>query len=275
MRAGALRAGVVSALLACSVASARTAPVEKAIVRDVAHARGTVVLVHAGGWSGPDRQRQWDLDWWPGRMFREAGWSTASIDYAAGQAGLASVSEQLAAAMARTPGWPVCAYGESAGGHLALLAAAALPGLRCVITMGAPTDLERWRDDAAVEGRGTSLGVYGETVVPTFGGGPIDDRWEPAVQAPRVRARVLLVGQGDDQVLPIAGQLQAFADALPRTEVDVTPPGDYADPDQRYLHGTLSPAARGDLEARMRAFLAPVARFVRLRRGRDRLARAR
>jgi hypothetical protein len=208
-------------------------------------------------------------------MFRAAGWSTASIDYAAGQAGLASVSEQLTAAMARTPGRPVCAYGESAGGHLALLAAAALPGLRCVITLGAPTDLERWRDDAAVEGRTASLGVYGETVVPTFGGGPIDPRWEPAAQAARVRARVLLIGQDDDQVLPIAGQLEAFTDAQPRAEVDVTPPGDAADPYQRYLHGTLSPSARADLEARMRVFLAPLARFVRLRPGRGHPSRAR
>jgi acetyl esterase/lipase len=255
-------AGVSVAIAACAlalpVAAASADELQPAIVRDVRHPRGTVVLVHAGGWVGPDRERQWALDWWPGAVFRRAGWSTRTIDYAAGKAGLGSVTAEIAAAIARSPRRPVCAYGESSGGHLALLAAAALPRMRCVIGLGAPTDFERWRSDAVREGRAFSLTSYSQTVVPTFGAGRVEDAWEPVAAAARIRARVLLVGQADDEVLPIAGQLDAFHAVHPRTDVLLTPAGDPNDPRQRYLHGTLSPAARAELERRMLTFLMPV-----------------
>jgi hypothetical protein len=255
-----LAAACLAAIAATAGAEASVAP---AIFRDVPRSRGTVVLVHGGGWAGPDRPRQWKIDWWPGAVFRAAGWSTVAIDYAAGKDGLGSVTAEITAALARARRRPVCAYGESAGGHLALLAAASLPRLRCVMTLGAPTDFDRWRDDAVREGRAFSLTTYSETVVPVFGAGHVDDAWQPVAQGQRIRARVLLVGQSDDEVLPIAGQLQAFAAVHPRTEVLLAERGDPADPGQHYLHGTFSPSGRAAFEARLRSFLAPLGRLLR------------
>lgn len=257
---GVIWIGVV--LCSCTGASARAAegPVNAAIERDVARARGTVVLVHAGGWSGPDLRRELAMDAWPGSVFRSAHWNTISIDYSAGKSGLASVASQIAAARATAHRGRVCVYGESAGGHLALLAAAELPGLRCVITLGAPTDFEAWREDAAFELNTTSMGAYAQTAAIAFGAGPSESSWQPVAVADGITARVLLIGQGDDQVLPIMGQLRSFATASPKTDVLVTAPGDYSDPEQHYLHGTLSASARTDFEARLRAFVTPARR---------------
>lgn len=256
-------AGVmVVCALGCAAAPAAGERAREAVIRDVPKPRGTVVLVHAGGWSGPNQERQRALDRWPGALFRAAGWSTSAIAYAAGKDGLASVSREIEAARARTPRRPLCVYGESAGGHLALLAAAAQPRVRCVMTFGAPTDLDRWRDDAAREGRALSLAFYWQTAYPLFGSGKGSYPWQPVRQAHRIRARVLLAGQADDEILPIRGQLDGFAAVHPRTETLVTEAGDPNDPGDQYLHGTISPAGRAALEARLRGFL-PAARLAR------------
>jgi alpha-beta hydrolase superfamily lysophospholipase len=63
------------------------------------------------------------------------------VDYPKGGAAVASVLRSYDKVRARYPGLPVCLYGESAGGHLALLVAAARPDVACVETAGAPTDL--------------------------------------------------------------------------------------------------------------------------------------
>lgn len=240
--------GVIAVLALCAPASAHD--VYDPIHRDVPRARGLVVLVHGGGWAGPDQPRQWNIDWWPGRMFRAAHWSTVAIDYAAGTDGLNSVLSELRAALATAPRGRVCVYGESSGGHLALLAAAQLPALRCVITLGAPTDLDRWRDDAARGGEPGWVGTYAETVPQTFGPGPVAPEWEPVRVADRIAAPVLMVGQGDDRALPIRGQMEAFATVKPSTALLVTGPGA-----QPYLHGSFSQTSRQQFEARMRAFL--------------------
>jgi acetyl esterase/lipase len=64
------------------------------------------------------------------------------VDYPKGGAAVGSVLRSYDKVRARYPGLPVCLYGESAGGHLALLVAAARPDVACVETAGAPTDLE-------------------------------------------------------------------------------------------------------------------------------------
>lgn len=278
---GFLRTGASVVLSACACATGPASAAESlqdTIIRDVPGAPGTVVLVHGGGWTGPDRQRQWDIDFWPGTVFRDAGWNTATIDYAAGKEGLASVTAEIGAAMARAPFGRVCVYAESAGGHLALLAAAALPRLRCVMGLGVPTDLERWRDDATRQGRVFSLTTYSQTAGPTFGYGDIEDRWQPVAVADHIRGRVLLVGQADDHVLPIRGQLEGFDAVRPATELLITEAGDYGDETQRYLHGSFSPEARSAFQERLRSFLSPPRRSRQSRRrgaGRRRPARQR
>ena len=231
--------GTVHRFLAVTLALAAAAPAAAAervhdpVVHSVRKARGLVVLVHAGGWSGPNQQRQWALDFWPGRSFRAARWSTISIDYAAGQAGLASVTDQLRSALAGAPHRRMCVYGESSGAHLALLAAADLPQLRCVIGLGAPTDLDRWRNDAVTAGNAEWFANWSQTAEPAFGPSA-DARFEPVAVGRRIAAHVLLVGQGDDHVLPVRGQMAAFAAVHPATDELVTDPGSIP-----YLHGSF------------------------------------
>ncbi len=104
-------------------------------------ARGVVIGIHGGAWYGVGRELSMtvreDLERW-----RRQGWAGVIVDYPKGGAAVASVLRSYDRVRARYPGLPVCLYGESAGGHLALLVAAARPNIACVETAGAPTDLE-------------------------------------------------------------------------------------------------------------------------------------
>jgi acetyl esterase/lipase len=104
-------------------------------------ARGVVIGIHGGAWYGVGRALSMtvreDLERW-----RRQGWLGVIVDYPKGGAAVASVLRSYDRVRARYPGLPVCLYGESAGGHLALLVAAARPDVACVETAGAPTDLE-------------------------------------------------------------------------------------------------------------------------------------
>jgi acetyl esterase/lipase len=103
-------------------------------------ARGIVIGIHGGAWFGVGRELSLtvreDLERW-----RRLGWRGVIVDYPQGGAAVASVLRAYDRVRARHPGLPVCLYGESAGGHLALLVAAARPDVACVETAGAPTDL--------------------------------------------------------------------------------------------------------------------------------------
>ena len=254
----------LAATLAVVGAAPARGPVQVAapLVMAPASPRGTVLLVHEGGWSGPDAAAQRRLSAFPGAALRRRGHRTVSVDYARGRAGLDSVLEEVAARGGR-----VCLYGESAGGTLALLAAARDRRIRCVLAFGAPTDFGAWRRDAARRARdpavdaqvpafrrATALAVLTQTVVPAFGPIGAGTRpWEPARVAARIRGRVVLGQQRDDFILPL-GQLRAFASARPGTPTFVTPSGGPAD---RYLHGTLPAAGRAELVRRLLALLAP------------------
>ncbi len=102
--------------------------------------RGVVIGIHGGAWYGVGRELSMtvrdDLERW-----RRQGWHGVIVDYPKGGASVASVLRSYDRVRARYPGLPVCLYGESAGGHLALLVAAARPDVACVETAGAPTDL--------------------------------------------------------------------------------------------------------------------------------------
>src|SRR5437870_4896012 len=58
-------------------------PVAEKLTRDPADGvvRGTVVLVHAGGWVGHNAEAQESLFQTPGDVFLARGWRVVSIDY--------------------------------------------------------------------------------------------------------------------------------------------------------------------------------------------------
>lgn len=229
MRGRAAVLAAATALVAAPVASA--ARVAEPLVRAPGGVeRGTVVLLHGGAWSTSGRAVMRTVAG-PARRFRREGWRTVNADYGSGAGGLRDVLRVVDAQLAR--GGPVCLYGESAGGHWALLAATRRPGVDCVIALAAPTELERVPD-------GSTLGILATA---TFG----DRRaaLSPARSASTIRARVLLGYGLTDTVVPLPQGLQMRL-LTPRASLVVLPRGD-----REWLHTTTTAdavAALGDAE---------------------------
>ena len=103
---------------------------------------GVVLVLHGGAWraagaadDGADGRRA-------RATFAGWGWAAAVVDYRAFADAPGDVVRAYDAARRRFPGLPICAYGESAGGHLALMLAVRRP-LACVIDAAGPVDLPR------------------------------------------------------------------------------------------------------------------------------------
>ncbi len=102
-------------------------------------ARGAVLLLHGGGWASHvpallDFTRPF------GRRLARWGYVVWMVDYRSGAASLKDAVRWYRRIRAAYPGKPLCANGQSAGGHLALWVAVKTP-LRCVIDESGPTDL--------------------------------------------------------------------------------------------------------------------------------------
>ena len=193
-------------------------------------ARGTVIMIHAGGWAGHDGYAQDQLMKSPGNLFLERGWRVVSIDYNDGTDGLQDVLDAAGAELARrTGGGPLCLYGESSGAHLALVAASRLRAIDCVIGLGTPTDLTLYQAqgsasaDARVRLVASQIGRYFGTTLEQAA------PWNLVALAPTIHADVLLVHETDDTIVPPIHSLR-FQFARPTTQVVALEPGDPADP---------------------------------------------
>ncbi|MDX6719691.1 MAG: hypothetical protein QOJ63_1945 [Solirubrobacteraceae bacterium] len=207
-------------------------------------ARGTMIMVHAGGWAGHDAHAQDVLMTTPGDLLRQRGWRVVSIDYDEGVAGLQDVLNAAGAELARRSGdGPLCIYGESAGAHLALVTASRLRAIDCVIGLGTPTDLALYEsegstsDDARVRLVASQMtrffGTTAAEVAP----------WDVVALAPSIHADVLLMNEGDDAIVP-ASQSTRFQAARPTTQVVALEAGDTADASTSFVHGTISQPGR-------------------------------
>jgi len=244
---------VLLATLAVTPGALAAAPAG-AIVDGPDDPQGTVILVHASGWQGRyddpyyhDAKRE--IFEFIGHQIAARGWRVVSIEYAAGEAGLADVEAAVRSERADRPDKPLCLYGESSGGHLSLMAAADLPQVNCVIAVGAPTDLTTWEPQATREGLLPNvLDTIASIKTKVFG--TVTDTlraWSPAYRARDTAADVLLAHESDDWIVP-AGQVTSFTDRLPTARslsIEGVPPGS-ADAIQR-VHGWWSPAAREQL----------------------------
>lgn len=218
------------------------APVADPIQADPANgvARGTVITIHAGGWAGHDAYAQSLLLKSPGRLFLDRGWRVVSIDYDEGTQGLQDVLAAARAELARaTPPGPLCLYGESAGAHLALVAAHQLRDIDCVIGLGTPTDINLY----AAEGSTSSdlrVRLASSQARRFFGTTPAATvAWNPVSLAPKMHADVLLINEADDTIVPLAHTAR-FVAARPTTQTAVLEAGDRADPSTSFVHGTVS-----------------------------------
>lgn len=216
--------------------------------------RGTVVLVHAGGWAGHDVNAQQILFSIPGDVFSARKWRVVSIDYQEGQAGLGDVLNTVGDELSRRAGsGPMCVYGESAGGHLSMVAATRLRSIDCVIALGAPLDLPLYESDAKTSAN-VQVQLIGSRMSTFFGTTPdVYGPWNPLGLAASMRADVLLLNEGDDAYVPLAHS-ERFKAARPTTQTAVLEAGDPADPSTKFVHGTISAAGRGVYASLIGAF---------------------
>lgn len=221
------------------------APVAPAVSADPSgRVRGTMIMIHGGGWVGHDARAQEHLMSRPGALFLQRGWRVVSIDYRAGAQGLQDVLDAGAAELARGTGeGPLCLYGESSGGHLALVAASRLRAVDCVIGLGAPTDLVHYQAEAGAGTEPRAKLVAGR-IARYFGTTPGElAPWDPVTLAPSIRADVVLLREGDDAVFSAAHAWRVQA-ARPTTQVVELPAGDPSDLSTALLHGTVSSIGR-------------------------------
>lgn len=230
-------------------------PVQAPVARDPAGpARGTMVLVHAGGWAGHDGYAQDELLENPGDLFLTRGWRVVSIDYEEGAAGLQDVLNVAGAELARgSSSGPLCIYGESSGAHLALMAAARLRAIDCVIGVGTPTDLHLYTAEAAVSSD-DRVKLVSSQIMRLFGTTPeATAPWNLVSLAPSIHADVLLVHEVDDELVT-AAHAQRFKVARPTTQLLELEPGDKSNRSHDFMHGTVSDAGRAQYMAGIGAF---------------------
>lgn len=231
------------------------APVAAPISADPAGpARGTVILIHGGGWIGHDARAQRHLMQQPGDLFLQRGWRVVSIDYGEGASGLQDVLDATGSELARGTGdGPLCLYGESSGGHLAMIAASRLPAVDCVIGVGTPTDIVNYQAEAVPNPEPRAKLVALRTAR-FFGTAPAElAPWDPVTLAPTIRADLLLLREGDDAVVS-AAHAQRVQAARPTTQVLDLEPGDPSDLSTALLHGTVSAAGRSAYASALGAF---------------------
>lgn len=169
--------------------------------------KGTVMLIHGGSWvmTGPRFTRQMNDDaWW---LTRE-GYRTINVDYRPGRQAWLDVLKDVDMVGAEH----LCLYGDSAGGHIALMIAHLRPQLRCVIARSAPTDLTHLFVD-----NGHSVSLRADDV---FG---IDNQawYSPALfEQWSATTRFLLTATFCDQTVP-AVQAERMFQQLQRVDAHV------------------------------------------------------
>lgn len=242
-------------------------PVAEPMTADPAgRARGTMILVHAGGWAGHDAHAQRLLMERPGQLLLASGWRVVSLDYEEGTAGLQDVLDAAGKELQRnsTDG-PICIYGESAGAHLALVAAKRLRSIDCVIGLGAPTDLSLYESEAAAS-PDLRLKLVASQIDRFFGSTSAQRApWNLVSLAPSIHADVLLMREADDDV--VSAQHDAgFRAARPTTQLVDLQAGNRGDPGAQFVHGTVSDAGRGRYVSTIRAFAGRAAAAHRAER---------
>lgn len=230
-------------------------PVSAPVVASAASGiRGTIVLVHGGAWRGPDSEHQQRLVRQPGELLVQRGWRVVSVDYKKGQEGLQDVLDTIGQELTQPNGKLLFVYGESAGAQLALVAAARLPAVDCVIGAGAPTDFQAYLADPASK-VDKARKFVAQTLREVFGETPqATAPWEPVHLAGAMEADVMLLRQADDALIPL-DQVERFRAVRPATQSAELEAGDPNQPDQAWLHGTIS--ANG-----LRSYQAAIGSFV-------------
>ena len=153
------------------------------------------------------------------QRYAQLGWLAIDVGYRpGGQQGFADVTRAYDKAKQDHPGLPICAVGESSGGHLALMLAIARP-LDCVEPVDAPVDLTKGLPKSLLV---TAKAVFGSDLA----------KWSPLLHARQIHGKVLIVHAQSDGIVPLAQAKQLKA-AVPGARLVAFPPGDLA-----FIHAT-------------------------------------
>lgn len=183
---------------------------------------GVMILIHAGGWQ-PDLAA-YQAQRPQAAAAQAGGYATVMIGYSEGAEGLREIERVYEAARRRYPGLPICAYGTSAGGHLALMLAARYPDLSCVVDLIGPTDLTSLDEQGSAEADRLAVEAFGEDELADY---------SPVRYADRIKAKVLMILADTDPLIPVE-QGRELARSLPSAELFVLPEGPVP-----WLHGAM------------------------------------
>lgn len=208
--------------------------------------RGTMLMVHGGGWQGPGPVSQKAVMALSGDTLSQRGWRVVSIDYHAGAAGLQDVLDAAGSELAQPTGDPLCIYGESGGAQLALVAASLLPEIDCVIGFAPPAAFEAYLTEVRAS-RDPERQLVADQIAAVWGPTPAARApYDPIKVARSISADVLLMRAADDPLIP-AAQIDHFVAARPTTQrlelesASTTAHSEY--------HGTLSDNGRNQYRA--------------------------
>jgi acetyl esterase/lipase len=187
---------------------------------------GVVLVIHGGAWRASGARTP-ALMAARARTFADWGWAAAVVDYRGFADSPGDVVRAYDVARRRFPALPICAYGESAGGHLALMLAVRRP-LACVVDAAGPVDLPRLSGTPQADWvRAKALAAFGD----------LSDA-SPTRHAAAIRAPVLAGYAAADRIVP-ASQGRRLKRALPDAHVIELGAGD----GPRFVHGSVPPAA--------------------------------
>jgi fermentation-respiration switch protein FrsA (DUF1100 family) len=247
MRTGirAFIAAVAALGLLASSASATLSPNNQLTLPAGGTAKGFVIVIHGGGWQGGASyvaQEDGIAAW-----FNQQGYGAYNIDYTSGVYSYFDVLSAYDWLHAQYPSAPLCAWGESAGGHLALLLAASRP-LNCVITQGAPTDFATFPTQPSASGLAWPQYLYSNLIVPTFqsalsAASPIN--YCPSIQTP-----ILLAASAGDPYVPVQQMYEVQA-RCPHAQAVLLDAGPV-----NFTHAGVSQAAATEWVADVSTFLS-------------------
>lgn len=190
--------------------------------------RGAVLVVHGGAWNGHGAGAVDKVRPVAARMVRR-GFTAYLVDYQPGAAGFDDVAQAYREARSQTPrGLPVCVWGESSGGHYALMLDVRF-NPDCVMAVAAPTDLRRLNEHP------TDLHDYVQQLArDVFGSSALDlNPWSPSRNAAALGAPTALLYSRDDLTVDEA-QGHRLAQRLKRARLVVGHEGQLP-----FVHGSI------------------------------------
>ncbi|MCW3017144.1 MAG: hypothetical protein JWO02_4236 [Solirubrobacterales bacterium] len=212
----------------------------------VGSVRGTMLLIHGGAWQdqrGDARRTMASA----ALTLRANGWRVVDIAYSPGPSpggsgvdpwpmfrDVVAFYDQVRHAYAG----PICAYGESAGGHLAAMLATERPSLTCAVLNAAPLDLRTLLRQSSPAGAAAIRQTFGTRR-------SVLDAWSPARRwGPDNDATlVFATAASNDEVVP-PQQLRGFTAAVPSADALVVPGADAGTANAvTWMHSTVRRSA--------------------------------